>query len=100
MVKKNKLKLIGSTVTTTKKILPKEAASSSTTLFSIVVSIIIIASISAIGISFAYMISHFSITPTTGLDIKSKCISSILGFEQKGYYSNAEQLKAALASCI
>ena len=98
MVKKNKLKPIGSTVTTT-KILPKEAASS-TTLFSIVVSVIIIASISAIGIYFAYMISHFSTTPTTGLDIKSKCISNILGFEQKGYYSNAEELKAALASCI
>jgi hypothetical protein len=96
MVKKNKLKLVGSKITTTKA-LPKEAASSSTTLFSIVVSIIIIASISAIGIYFAYMISHFSTTP---LDIKSKCISSILGFEQKGYYSNAEELKTALASCL
>ena len=97
MVKENKLKLISPTLSTKTKPMP---VTRSTVSSSVVISIIIIASISAIGITIAYMISHFSTTPATPLDIKSKCISSIIGFEEKGYYPNVDAYKAASASCI
>ena len=93
MVKENDLKLVSPTVV---KEIPKKAAvggGRSTTLFSIVVSMAIIASISVIGITLGYMLSYST-------DIEGKCIKDVLAFEQKGYYANLEEYKAASASCI
>ena len=91
MVKENKLKLVShSTVATTTKPI---AVIRSTVLSSIVISILVIASISAIGITLAYMLSHST-------DMSGKCVKDVLVFEQKGYYSNLEGYKAASASCI
>jgi hypothetical protein len=95
MIKENKLKLVSPSTVSTTRTIPKAP---STTLFSIVVSISVIASISVIGIAFAYVLSHSSTGDT--LDMKGKCISNIYGYEQKGYYANLEEYKAALASCI
>ena len=92
MVKETKLELVSypySTVTTTKAT-PK----GSKILSSIIISIAIIASISVIGITTAYMLSHST-------DIGGgKCLKDVLVFEQKGYYPNLEEYKAASASCI
>ena len=94
MVKKNNLKLVSPTL----KEIPKKAGAgaggvSKTTLFSIVVSMAVIASISVIGITLGYMLSY-------SRDIEGKCIKDVLAFEQKGYYANLEEYKAASASCI
>ena len=90
MVKENKLKLVSPIVTTTiTKTIPK----GSKVLSSIVISILVIASISAIGITIAYMLGHST-------DMSAKCVKDVLLFEQKGYYSNLEGYKAASASCI
>jgi hypothetical protein len=93
MVKRNDLKLVSPTVV---KEIPKKAVGGgrrSTTLFSIVVSMVIIASISVIGITLGYMLGQSS-------DVEGKCIKDVLAFEQKGYYANLEEYKAASASCI
>jgi hypothetical protein len=92
MVKRNDLKLVSPTVV---KEIPKKAwgERSTTTLFSIVVSMVIIASISVIGITLGYMLGQ---SP----DVEGKCIKDVLAFEQKGYYANLEEYKAASASCI
>ena len=92
MVKENSLKLVSPTVV---KEIPKKAGlgGRSTTLFSIVVSMAIIASISIIGITLGYMLSYST-------DVEGKCVKDDLAFEQKGYYANLEQYKAASASCI
>jgi hypothetical protein len=95
MVKKNNLKLVSPTV----KEIEKKAGrgggvgASTTTLFSIVVSMAIIASISVIGITLGYMLSYST-------EVEGKCIKDVLAFEQKGYYANLEEYKAASASCI
>ena len=94
MVKKNNLKLVSPTV----KEIPKKAGGGgggafTTTLFSIVVSMAIIASISVIGITLGYMLSYST-------EVEGKCIKDVLAFEQKGYYANLEEYKAASASCI
>ena len=91
MVKKNNLKLVSPTV----KEIEKKAGggASTTTLFSIVVSMAIIASISVIGITLGYMLKYSS-------DVEGKCVKDLLAFEQKGYYANLEEYKAASASCI
>ena len=94
MVKENKLKLVSPTL----KEIPKKATGSGvrvsrTTLFSIVVSMAVIASISIIGITLGYMLSYST-------QVEGKCIQNVLAFEQKGYYADLEQFKAASASCI
>ena len=95
MAKKNNLKLVSPTV---KEIEKKGGGgggggTSTTTLFSIVVSMAIIASISVIGITLGYMVSYST-------EVEGKCIKDVLAFEQKGYYANLEEYKAASASCI
>jgi hypothetical protein len=90
MVKENNLKLVSPTI---KEIPKKAAGASTTTLFSIVVSMAIIASISVIGITLAYILSHST-------DVEGKCIKDVLAFEQKGYYANLEGYKVASGSCI
>ena len=75
------------------KEMPPRPVGSRTTLFSIVVSMAIIASISVIGITLAYTLSYSS-------DVDGKCVKDVLAFEQKGYYANLEEYKAASASCI
>ena len=95
MVKENSLKLVSQTL----KEIEKKAGgwggggASTTTLFSIVVSMAIIASISVIGITLGYTLSYSS-------DVEGKCVKDVLAFEQKGYYANLEEYKAASASCI
>jgi hypothetical protein len=91
MIKRNSIGLISPT-TVEKERSPLPLAST-TTLFSIVVSMAIIASISVIGITLGYMLSHST-------DVEGKCIKDVLAFEQKGYYANLEGYKAASASCI
>ena len=81
MVKENKLKLIGSTVTSIRTI-PK---TKSTTIFSILISIAIIASISAIGITSAYMLSHST-------EISGKCIKNMLPVKQTASYANQKNI--------
>jgi hypothetical protein len=93
MVKENNLKLVSPTVV---KQIPKKAGgggASTTIIFSIVVSMAIIASISVIGITLGYMLSYST-------DVEGKCVKDVLAFEQKGYYANLEEYKAASASCI
>src|ERR1044071_6643174 len=96
MVKENNLNLVSPTIV---KEIPRKAGMgggigvSTTTLFSIVVSMAIIASISIIGITLGYMLSYST-------DVEGKCVKDVLAFEQKGYYANLEQYKAASASCI
>jgi competence protein ComGF len=80
-------------MTALKEMSPPRPVASGTTLFSIVVSMAIIASISVIGITLAYMLSYSS-------DVDGKCINNVLAFEQQGYYANLEGYKAASASCI
>ena len=91
MVKKNNLKLVSPTVKEIEK--KGGGGASTTTLFSIVVSMAIIASISVIGITLGYMLSYST-------EVEGKCIKDVLAFEQKGYYANLEEYKAASASCI
>jgi hypothetical protein len=33
-------------------------------------------------------------------DMTGKCVKDVLAFEQKGYYSNLEEYKAASAYCM
>ena len=91
MNKRNSVRLINPTAAV-KEMSPRPVASR-TTLFSIVVSMAIIASISVIGITLAYMLSYSS-------DVDGKCIKDVLTFEQQGYYANLEGYKAPSASCI
>jgi hypothetical protein len=91
MNKRNSVRLINPT-TAVKEMSPRQVASR-TTLFSIVVSMAIIASISVIGITLGYMLSHST-------DVDGKCIKNVLAFEQKGYYANLEEYNTASASCI
>jgi hypothetical protein len=91
MIKRNSIGLISpTTVEKERSALP---LASTTTLFSIVVSVAIIASISVIGITLGYMLSHST-------DVDGKCIKNVLAFEQNGYYANFEEYNTASASCI
>ena len=90
MVKENKLKLVSPTLGTKTKPIP---VARSTVLSSIVISILVIASISAIGITIAYMLGYST-------DMTGKCVKDVLAFEQKGYYPSLEEYKAASVSCI
>jgi hypothetical protein len=97
MVKENNMKLV-SPILTVKDIPKKAGKGASTTLSSVVISVAVIAAISLIGVAFAYGLGHFSNIPTS-LDKSGICADQKLGFEQKGYYNNMEQFKAALESC-
>ena len=90
MVKENNLKHVGPIVND----LPKKAGGASTTLSSIVVSVVVVISISIIGLSFAYIANNPSYLNTV-----RECTGKVFGFEQKGYYNNMEQFNAALESC-
>ena len=92
MSKRNSSIRLISPTTAVKEMSPRPAAST-TTLFSIVVSMAIIASISVIGITLAYVLSYSS-------DVDGKCVKDVLAFEQQGYYASLEGYKAASASCI
>ena len=93
MNKRNSGRLVSPPMTALKEMSPPRPVASRTTLFSIVVSMAVIASISVIGISLGYMLSYST-------DVDGKCVKDVLAFEQKGYYANLEQYKAASASCI
>jgi hypothetical protein len=90
MVKENNLKHVGPTVND----ISKKAGGASTTLSSIVVSVVVLISISVIGLSFAYIASNPGYLNTV-----RECTGKVFGFEQKGYYNNMEQFNAALESC-
>ena len=92
MNKRNSGRLISPT-SAVKEAFPLKPVASRTTLFSIVVSMAIIASISVIGITLAYTMSHST-------DMGGKCINNVLAFEQQGYYAKLEGYKSASAFCI